>query len=267
MAPPNYRLPTVPATIEAEHFDYFADIGNGRTYFDTSSSAAVVYRTDERVDLTQNPHGNYDVDQLADGEWLTYTLSVSEAGDYYIYARYTAPNAGTQLRATSYGVKEDSASVSTAFTNLAPSQNPGHYSVQNLGALPLEAGTQALRLFAKGNSNNVALDALIITSPLTPPAGFTLCALERAECLIHADNTEVAYGTSGQFNYTTASASIRCDNSTFADPAPGKTKACFVKSPPEQEPATAGGISISACALLSLMVWLHTWLRRRPRKP
>lgn len=69
------------------------------------------------------------------------------------------------------------------------------------------------------------------------PAGWTRCANEGQNCIPGAgQNVDILYGGNRNFNYVNA-ARIICNNQTFGDPAPGRSKACFWRRPvPVQAP-------------------------------
>src|SRR5688572_2776317 len=79
---------TVPATIEAEHFDKG---GEGVGYHDLSSgNSGGRFRTGESVDITTSRDaagGAYVVNSFQTGEWLAYTISVPADGKYDISIR------------------------------------------------------------------------------------------------------------------------------------------------------------------------------------
>lgn len=77
----------VPGVVEAEDYD-----GGGQHvgYFDTSvgnSHSRISYRNDD-VDLGELMGGNYQLTNIADGEWLKYTIDVEEEGYYLLKLRY-----------------------------------------------------------------------------------------------------------------------------------------------------------------------------------
>ena len=67
-----YAEVTAPCRIEAENYDYGP---NGYAYYDTTpGNTGGAYRSDD-VDISQMPGGGYNIGYVADGEWLTYTVS------------------------------------------------------------------------------------------------------------------------------------------------------------------------------------------------
>jgi hypothetical protein len=73
----------VPGTIEAEHFDVG---GEGVAYHDNEPTAQSgsnpAYRTDEGVEIEAGPIDGYHVGWTNAGEWLNYTVTVTQKGKY-----------------------------------------------------------------------------------------------------------------------------------------------------------------------------------------
>ena len=78
---------SVPGTVEAENYDIG---GEGVAYHDTdAANKGGQYRPADGVDIetTQDTGGGYDVGWGAVGEWMKYTINVTQAGTYQIVAR------------------------------------------------------------------------------------------------------------------------------------------------------------------------------------
>jgi len=92
---PTFAIPSIPTTIEAEHYDYFPISGEGRTYHDkTQKNAGKVYR-DDGVDLWAKPEGGYAVNRMDQGEWLSYTIHVPNTDHYDLSVLYLARKEGS----------------------------------------------------------------------------------------------------------------------------------------------------------------------------
>ena len=92
---PTFAIPTIPATIEAEHYDYFPVSGEGLTYHDkTKKNTGNAYRNDG-VDLWAKPGGGYAINRMDQGEWLSYTIHVPETGNYDFSVSYLARKEGS----------------------------------------------------------------------------------------------------------------------------------------------------------------------------
>jgi subtilisin family serine protease len=86
-------VPTpVPGTIQAANFD---EGGEGVSYHDTTpSNAGGAYRSTD-VDIEPASGGGYDVGWIAAGEWLNYTVTVTDAGSYGATLRVASPGGGS----------------------------------------------------------------------------------------------------------------------------------------------------------------------------
>lgn len=84
----------IPGTIEAGNYDTFEG-GNGQNiaYMDVSMNNAGDFRTDEYVDAAYSDTEGATVGWISAGEWLEYTIEVSEAGLYSMAFRYASGNA------------------------------------------------------------------------------------------------------------------------------------------------------------------------------
>jgi len=96
---PMYGMNMLPATVEAENFDYFTGDGEGRTYSDTSfANQGFAYRFDTDVDILESAEGDVYIGSTSDGEFLTYTVSVPETDEYNFLARVATGLDGANIR-------------------------------------------------------------------------------------------------------------------------------------------------------------------------
>jgi beta-glucanase (GH16 family) len=96
---------SIPGIVQAENYDSYNDTGDpsepgeGFAYNDLEvSNKSGQYRTGDAVDIEAcgDAGGGYDVDWTAPGEWLQYTLNVTQSGNYDIGARIASSgNGGT----------------------------------------------------------------------------------------------------------------------------------------------------------------------------
>ncbi len=80
-------------TIQAEDFD---DGGEGVGFHDdsTGNSGGAYRNTDVDIEATADGGGGYDVGWMQAGEWLNYTVSISESRTYTLTARVAAAGSG-----------------------------------------------------------------------------------------------------------------------------------------------------------------------------
>jgi hypothetical protein len=134
----------IPGTVQAAYFDNGA---SNVAYWDsTSGNSGRVFRTTD-VDLQTSVEGGYNVGWTSAGEWLTYTINVSQSGTYYATLRVASEGGGTM-----------------EISSGAPSNSKASVSVPNTGGwqrwmtvkvpIKLAAGKQVLRVrFVSGGVN------------------------------------------------------------------------------------------------------------------
>ena len=92
---PHKGVITIPGTIEAEDFDRG---GEGFTYHDSDSQAegdGANYRSDsEGIDIIKTPTG-YGLGYTANGEWMEYSVNVTEEGEYAYEATVSSGGSGS----------------------------------------------------------------------------------------------------------------------------------------------------------------------------
>ncbi len=82
--------------VEAGNYDsYEGGIGQNITYFDTTpANQAGTFRNPEYVDASTTPGEGNTVSFIENGEWLTYSVNIAQAGTYDLSFRYTSGNSG-----------------------------------------------------------------------------------------------------------------------------------------------------------------------------
>ncbi len=81
----------LPGKIQAEHFD--AD-GQGKGYrdLDDVNEGNAGIRQRQGVDVYETQTGEVHVRRTRDGEWLEYTVTVAETGNYYVEVSVSSAN-------------------------------------------------------------------------------------------------------------------------------------------------------------------------------
>ncbi|MCR5029105.1 MAG: endo-1,4-beta-xylanase [Fibrobacter sp.] len=93
-----FKTHTIPGKIEAEDFDV-PGVGTGNEGYnesDTENHGDSEYRSGEGVDLYAKATGVV-VGYNAKGEWLDYTINVTESGDYTLFAAVASASEGSSL--------------------------------------------------------------------------------------------------------------------------------------------------------------------------
>ncbi|MGJ8653633.1 MAG: carbohydrate-binding protein [Opitutaceae bacterium] len=150
---PDYAMNTLPTTIEAENYDYFALDGQGRTYSDNSdTNSGLGYRLAESVDISTASEGGYAISDIESGEWVTYTISVPSSDNYNIILRYasTAPGGTVQM---SFDGVDLTGAVSVPHGAPASSGASDWQDLVIATSVPLSQGVQQLRVNFGGASN------------------------------------------------------------------------------------------------------------------
>lgn len=154
-SPYNDMIAAIPGTIEAENFDAGAE---GMSYHDSDSKdeGDGKYRTNGGgVDVVKG-NGGYAIGYTNSGEWLEYTVDVTEAGTYEFDAVVSsgATNSSFSLALnTDEGLKELTGSI--AVPCLKSNDWNTYSTVHGRLSIPLEAGKQIIRINITGSSCNI----------------------------------------------------------------------------------------------------------------
>ena len=91
--PYNDNFNLIPGTIEAGHYDYFeGGIGQNISYMDLTQNNNGNFRSSEYVDSSIVENEGATVGWISAGEWLEYSIKVSEPGYYNMEYRYASDN-------------------------------------------------------------------------------------------------------------------------------------------------------------------------------
>ena len=148
-------IATIPGTIEAEDFDAGAE---GMSYHDSDTKVEGDgnYRTNGGgVDIVKG-NGGYAIGYTNSGEWLEYTVDVTEAGTYEFDAIVSsgATNSSFSLALnTDEGLKELTGSI--AVPCLKSNDWNTYSTVHGRLSIPLESGKQIIRINITGSSCNI----------------------------------------------------------------------------------------------------------------
>ncbi len=151
---PRFAVPELPGTLSAVHYDHFPIDGEGHTYHDTTrDNAGAEYRRDG-VDVECAAGNRLVVSNIADGEWLSYTVFVPASGAYPISIGYSASSDGGSIRVASGG---DDVTSDVPLPDTA-----GAASTLSLGTATLAAGVQTLRIYFSGALEGVTFAEIVV---------------------------------------------------------------------------------------------------------
>ncbi|MFA5045029.1 MAG: glycosyl hydrolase [Paludibacter sp.] len=143
----------IPGTIEAGNYDIFeGGKGQNITYFDVTSANLGNFRLDESVDAYTDTNEGAAVGNIAQGEWLDYTVNVAQSGLYSLAFRYASGNSNGggpfHLELDGQVVSSDISvpSTSTTVWNI--------WATKSVVDIPLSAGKHVLKVvFSSGEFN------------------------------------------------------------------------------------------------------------------
>ncbi len=192
VGPQPYRPLSVPGKIQAEDYNLG---GEGVAYHDTTpGNTGGAYRNDD-VDI-ETGNGVTDVGWIRNSEYLTYTVNVTQTGDYLVSARVASPNNGRSIvlfvdgtsaltvwvpntgsfdryvTTQPYQPENGFAPIVTATQTPTP-QDTGH-DVMVPVRIPLTAGTHVLKLAFAGDGQNIdwfELVPIVTPTPTPTPVG------------------------------------------------------------------------------------------------
>jgi len=164
---PIYAMNVLPATIEAENFDYSPVSGEDRIYNDTTNgNSENQYRTDENVDINIDEDGEYYISSIVSGEWLTYTIYIPETTTYNISINYAAVNSTGEIQFEFAG-SDKTGEVTLPSTG--GDQTWGNHTVSE-GVL-LSQGVQSMRIMFGGVLDSFSLNNINISGSSACVAG------------------------------------------------------------------------------------------------
>jgi arabinoxylan arabinofuranohydrolase len=138
---------SIPGTIEIEDYDRG---GQGKAYSDSeAANNGNAYRVDEGVDVEMNSSGNYNVGFTNGGEWLEYTVNVTESSLYTIKTMAASPNTNSSIR---FKIDGEDITGSVTIPNTGGWQS---YRAILTKGISLDAGTHIFQLFEETGGFNM----------------------------------------------------------------------------------------------------------------
>ncbi|HEY2987869.1 MAG TPA: SBBP repeat-containing protein [Candidatus Binatia bacterium] len=148
---------SVPGTFQAEDFNKG---GEGVAYHDVvPGNRYGQYRPNEDVDIDFNGTGGYKVNNFQTGEWLSYSINVTQTGTYRIEAAVSSGFADSRFHVEINGVN---------VTGTVSVPNTGDWNTfewLGVGGISLTAGTHILKMVSE--QEYFDLDALRVVSGTT----------------------------------------------------------------------------------------------------
>lgn len=151
----------VPGTIEAEHFDAG---GHTISYYDEDrTNISEEFRTEDWVDIerTSDSDFGYHITNIKSGEWLEYTVDITETGFYDIEIRVAGQTGG----AFRIDVNEIDKTGTISFP---ATDGPQQWTFARANHILLEAGVQTLRLVMLRDGfyvNKINIKKSLVTNP------------------------------------------------------------------------------------------------------
>jgi len=136
----------IPGSVESVNYDTG---GEGVAYHDTTiGNAGTGVRSNENVDTeSQIPTGN--VGWIVTGEWLEYTMNVTQSGNYDIKVLVASSPGGGSYHIEFNGVNK------TGIKSVDATGGWGTFVTQTFTAIPLTAGIQVMRVFMDAGNFNL----------------------------------------------------------------------------------------------------------------
>jgi endoglucanase Acf2 len=148
------NIVSIPAqVIEPGHYDYYeGGVGQNISYFDaTTWNDAGSFRSPEYVDAGPTTGEGNTVGWIDDGEWLEYTVNITQAGTYDLSFRYAS---GNTAGGGPFHIEVDGSTVANNITVGFTSTNWNVWATKTVNAVILPAGQHIIRLaFDKGGFN------------------------------------------------------------------------------------------------------------------
>ncbi len=133
----------IPGTLEVEDYDLG---GEGIAYHDNDvANQGGGYRLEEGVDIGGGPEGGYVLGYVGNGEWLEFTVNVTQSGTYSLTAGVASADAASRFDLTFPG------GARTSFSTPLTGDWNAYQEINAEGTIDLTAGIQIVRLTISGD--------------------------------------------------------------------------------------------------------------------
>jgi hypothetical protein len=156
----------IPGTIEAGKYDVFeGGKGQNIAYMDVTSKNTGDFRTGEYVDASASTAEGVYIESIAAGEWLEYTVNVSQAGLYTLSFRYAS---GNPSGGGPFHLKLDGLPISGDITVPSTSTTVWNiWATKTAVNIPLTPGQHVLQVAFSNGEFNLAKMTFARTGDLT----------------------------------------------------------------------------------------------------
>jgi endonuclease/exonuclease/phosphatase family metal-dependent hydrolase len=146
--PYNQTAVSLPGVIQVEEYDLG---GENTAFFDlTSGNSGSSFRNDD-VDIAMNNDGGYHLGWVSPSEWLEFTVNVSEAGEYDVYAKTASDTNGGNFHLELSGATN----VISPMLTLGGTGGWQSWTATNKVAVSLNQGEHVVRLVIDAGEFNI----------------------------------------------------------------------------------------------------------------
>ncbi|MBS4062995.1 MAG: carbohydrate-binding protein [Chitinophagaceae bacterium] len=159
---------SIPAqVIEPGNYDYYeGGVGQNISYFDaTTWNDAGSFRSPEYVDAGPTTGEGNTVGWIDEGEWLEYTVNITQAGTYDLSFRYASGVAGG---GGPFHIEVDGATVANNITVAFTGSNWNVWATKTINGVILPAGQHIIRLVFDKPGFNIGKISFVYQGSATP---------------------------------------------------------------------------------------------------
>jgi len=150
--PYNDNLHQIPGTIEAGHYDYFeGGIGQNISYMDLTQNNNGDFRSSEYVDSSIVENEGATIGWIASGEWLEYSVKVSESGYYNMEYKYASKNTNG---GGPFQLELDGAPI-TDKLEVSSTDSWDEFNTKTISDIPIRKGEHVLKIKFSGGEFNL----------------------------------------------------------------------------------------------------------------
>ena len=191
-APFDGNAMALPGTVEAEHYDKGGYLSS---YYDkdTANRGGASLRND-MVDVEEYGNGKYNLGYLSAGEWTKYTVQVSSADTFQVYAALASAKTGGAFELYING------SLAMSTTGIQSSGGWSNFKERSCGFLYLDSGQHELTFKVTAEEFNV--DYLRFEDALNPSTAETIGAALTKVYPNPARGTLNVEGINGTFDFS-----------------------------------------------------------------